>query len=128
MIKSIHFRVKKWDYNKNAKLVNTKTDSNLATHPLRSNKQKNAEGLAFVWYLTLKANDMEVLYYSSEEYFLIPDRPITDEQLLNIVKQSYDRTSQEVAMRNLNVGLDAGFPPFEKHPIDLKEIKKVLDM
>lgn len=130
MIKSIHFAVKKWQYNSNAKLISPRTDSNVAVHPLRKHQNPNgkAEGLCFLWYLIITANGIEVLYYSSEEFFIIPNREISDTQLLHIVRQSFERTSYEVAMKNLKVGLDAGFPIFEKQLIDLKVIRGVLDM
>ncbi|MBL7745635.1 MAG: hypothetical protein JNN00_19340 [Chitinophagaceae bacterium] len=130
MITSIHFKVKKWDYNKKAPLTKTHTDCTLMTHPLRSNNEPDgkAAGLTFIWTLVLTGEGLEILYYSSEEFFVIPNRIISDEKLLEIIKQSYGRTSFEVAQRNIKVGLDAGFPRFEKIPIDLPHIRSVLDM
>lgn len=129
MTKSIGFRVKKWDFNKNAILLKTKTDSMMATHPLRphDNLSKN-EGIGILWYLTITADGIEVLYYCSEELFLIPEKNIPDSDLLAMLRESYERSSKEVAIRNLQVGLNAGFPAFEKQPVDLMEIRKVLYM
>lgn len=128
MIQSIHFREKKWQFNKNAGRNDLKTDCNLITNPLRKDGKGAAEGLAFIWILTISASGIEILYYSTEEFFLIPNRKITDAELMVIIKQSYDHSYMALAPKNLAVGFDAGFPSFDQIPIDLLEIRQVLDM
>lgn len=129
MIKSIKFRVKQWQHNPNAILIKLHTDAQLATHPLRkAGGDGKAEGLCFVWTLVIQANGIEVLFYSTEEFFIIPNREITDSRLEGILKESYDNSKSEVEIRNIKVGLNASFPSYKKIPIDLPTIRNVLDM
>jgi hypothetical protein len=127
-IKSIHFKIRKWQYNANAKMIKLHTTCDLRTHPLRNNESEEAKGLVFIWVLVISANDIEVLYYSTEEFFIIPERKITDDKLMQLIGMSHFRTNRELAPKNLAVGLDAGLPKLEDIPIDLKRIKSVLDM
>lgn len=128
MITSIHFWVTKWEYNRAAPLTNIHTSCSLTTHPLRSNEGALAAGLCFVWTLVLTGEGSEILYYSSEEFYVISDRKITESQLLDIIYNSYDKSNKEVSMRNLKAGLDAAFPNFESIIINVKQIMKVLEM
>jgi len=130
MIQSIHFIIKKWDYNKKAPLTNTHTDCTLRLHPLRpvADPTGKAAGLTFIWTLVLTGEGLEILYYSSQESFIIQPPVLIEPELLEITKQSYERSSYEVAMRNLAVGLDAGFPAFETIPMDVKALMNVIDM
>lgn len=127
---SINFQVEKWQYNPKAPLINTHTDLIFRTHPLRSSNPASkgkAEGIGFKWILVLQANGLEVLYYSSMEMVLIPPENRNDEDIKKIAKETYDRSAKEVAFRNLDVGLDAGFPAFELLPGELEGIKEVLN-
>lgn len=127
-IKSIHFKVRKWQYNKNAVMIKLHTDCQLLTHPLRKQNETEAQGLCFLWYLTITANDIEVLYYNTEEFFVIPNKKISLSKLKEIIYSSYLRSQAEIAFRNLAVGLDAGLPKFEDIPMDLERTRNVLDM
>lgn len=130
MVKSIHFKVVKWQYNNKATLVNTRTDVNLLSHPLRKNDANSkAEGIGFKWILVITANNIEVLYYSTEEMVIITDKNISETDLKDVIKETYRKASLELVARNLVAGLNAGFPDFDTiTTIDVKEIKKVLDM
>ena len=126
---SISFIIDKWQYNPKISLVKTHTDLILRTHPVRSNKaDMKAEGIAFKWILVLQGNGLEILYYSSTEMVLIPSEDRNEETLKKIAKETYERSSREVAFKNIEVGLDAGFPAFELMPSELKGIKEVLNM
>lgn len=128
-IEHIHFKVRKWDYNPNTPLTNTKTEAILRTHPLRKNQGGAAEGITFIWILVLTGEGLEILYYSTEEFVLIPHRKISLTALDKVVRKTYDNTMIELAGRNLAVGLDAGFPPFDNiNGVELEGIRQVMNM
>lgn len=128
MIKSINFRIKHWQYNNRIPMIKLHTDCLFKAHPLKNNTSIENQGLAFLWVLTITGDGLEILHYSSEEMFFIPDKKINDVQLMNIIRQSYNKANHEVSMKNAQAGLNAAFPPFNGVPIDLPEIRKVLDM
>jgi hypothetical protein len=130
LIQSIHFKIRRWDYNENSPKTNVHTDCDLLVHPLRSsvNQDAKAEGLVFVWLLVITGEGIEMLYYSTEEFFVIPDRIITDAQLADIISNSYDKASNELALRNKVIGLDVALPDIGTLPLSIKEIREVLDM
>ena len=127
MIESIRFHVKKWAFNSNAQILNPKTDCLLEALSLRSQKNPTViAGLGLIWILSISDNDLEILYYSSEEQFLFLDKNISDSQLLVIIRQSYKRTNAEVSARNEAVSLNAAFPPFDEIPLNLSDIRALL--
>ena len=128
MNESINFYVKRWDYNQKAPLINTHTDCQLFSLPLRANDSPEAKGIVFNWTLVLSGNDCEMLYYSSFEYYRIEDKNISDKELWRIVENTHSRSNAELAIRNLAVNLNTGLPPFRAIINDLKEIRSVLNM
>ena len=107
MSQSIRFYVKKWQYNENAKKENFRTDLTIITSTLSSNKTGKTEGLTFTWLLVITANEIEVLYYSSEEWVIINDINISDDDLLAVIRQSYNNSNKELSIRNAEIGLNA---------------------
>lgn len=131
MIKSIDFRILKWQYNNKIPLTNTRTETNLFSHPVRKNGDpfNKVEGVGFKWILVITANDLEVLYYSTQEMVLISDKDISDYAFKEIVRETHRKASLALVKKNLIAGLDAGFPEFDTiKTMDIKEIKKVLEM
>jgi hypothetical protein len=131
MPKSIDFKVLKWQYNNKIPLINTRTETNLFSYPLRklSDPSNSNQGIVFKWVLVITANNLEVLYYSTQEMVLIPDKNISNERLKDIVKETYQKASLELIRKNIPAGLNAGFPEFDTiKTMDIKEIKKVLQM
>jgi hypothetical protein len=114
MIKSIHFKVRKWiDTPYEGELITPRTDTVFGFHPLRSNTSKVAEGLAFIWGLELFSDSKMFLDYESEEFYLIDNKNISNKELSHIVLQSYRRTKEEVSIRNGSAGINATMRPFE---------------
>jgi len=128
MVRFINFDIKKWQYNKNAPKEGFKTDLSLITNPLRSRMNGPSEGLGLTWILTITAKGIEVLYYSAQEMIIIDDKNISDTHLFDTLRISYDHAYAAMAPKNLAVGLNAGFPPFEGIITDLSEIRAVLHM
>lgn len=109
-------------------MVNTRTDTNIFFNPVFNNESETAQGISFSWVLVLTGNGIEILYYKSQEMYVISEGSSpNDVELRDLVYQSYLRTSEEVAKRNLKVGLNAGFPQFHKIPVNIKDIREVLD-
>ena len=127
MSQSIRFYVKKWQYNENAKKENFRTDLTIITSTLSSNKTGKTEGLTFTWLLVITANEIEVLYYSSEEWVIINDINISDDDLLAVIRQSYNNSNKELSIRNAEIGLNASFLTFEEVPMDLSGIRQALN-
>lgn len=130
MIQHLKFERRKWDYNKNRPKTKFHTDCLLTTHPIKSRTNPNgkAEGISFKWTLIITAELIECLYYSAEDWYIFTDRNFTDNELWVIIRQSYNRANDDLAPSNIKVGFNAGFPLFDSIPLNLSEIRQVLDM
>jgi hypothetical protein len=128
MVEVIYFNVEKWQHNAKARVIkNPHNDLMLKTNPVRELATGKVAGLGFTWQFVVQFDNLEVLFYLSQERTLMP-KTISDKDLLKAIEDSYHRSYAAMAPRNMAVNFDVGFPPFEDIPKDLKQIRSVFDM
>lgn len=127
--KSIQFTVTRWQHNEKAVFKNLRTTADLMTYALRNTEDGGATvaGFAFRWFLTIYADDLEVVYFTCEELLVVDDKNISEEEVQQIVRQSYIMAYGEAATRNMSIGLTTSFPKLEQMNINFREIRNILD-